>query len=322
MVVYAHSVIPGHHFSGWAELVDRFVRAVAVPMFMSISGFLYCLANQGSRPYGRLMKEKVHRLVLPYVVLSSLAYVIKASLGHVASRPLEFTWKAYVHQLLYPWDNAIILLWFLPTLFFIFVISIAIDKLLLSKGRIPLPALLVVFLILGTCIGIRQTEYPVRILNLYGVLNYLINFWAGYAICRYERAFTSGLVNSWRALLLLASSIALTVTIPDANYALAVIEGVSAFAALLGIAALVSKKTDLKLLSFIGDNSYQIYLLSWFFQTMPIIALSRFLIKDQYLCASVSLLLGTSGPLLTTYFVRTWMPSIGPLIGFRPPRRA
>ena len=89
MVVYAHSVIPGHHFSGWAELVDRFVRAVAVPMFMSISGFLYCLANQGSRPYGRLMKEKVHRLVLPYVVLSSLAYVIKASLGHVASRPLN-----------------------------------------------------------------------------------------------------------------------------------------------------------------------------------------------------------------------------------------
>jgi hypothetical protein len=57
----------------------------------------------GRSAYGRLMKEKVYRLVLPYVVLSSLAYVIKASLGHVASRPLEFTWKAYVHPLLYPW---------------------------------------------------------------------------------------------------------------------------------------------------------------------------------------------------------------------------
>src|SRR5689334_7511613 len=66
MVVYAHSVIPGHHHQGVAELIDRFVRAVAVPLFMSISGFLYCLSNQSARSYMTLIREKINRLLLPY----------------------------------------------------------------------------------------------------------------------------------------------------------------------------------------------------------------------------------------------------------------
>lgn len=322
MVVYAHSVIPGHHHQGVAELFDRFVRAVGVPLFMSISGFLYCLSNQSTRSYARLIKEKANRLLLPYAVLSSLAYIIKAGLGHVASRPIEFTWTAYFHQMLYPWDNVVIFFWFLPTLFFLFVISVAIDKLLLSKGRLPLPALLVILTLLSAFIGIREANYPIRLFNLFGVLNYLINFWAGYAICKYEPAFCRSFATAGRSLIIVAIPFTLAVALPDANHAIAVIQGVLTFAGLLALGAVFTRTRNSQLLSFIGDSSYQIYLLSWFFQTMPIIILSRAVTTNALVCGLASFLLGVSGPLLVAYGVRKKVPIIQPLIGFRRPRKA
>ena len=318
MVVYLHSVIPGHHYSGTPEIIGRFVRACAVPFFIAISGFLYSRTRRLSKPYTDVMKEKAYRLLLPYFVLSSIAFSIKALFGHLAARPIELTWRAYAHQLLFPWDNAIIFFWFLPTLFLIFAISIPLDKWIVGGAPIRLAGLLLGLFALSALAGIRDLSYPVRLLNICGVLNYLFNFWLGYTVCRYETLVLTVLGRKWRALLLLAFVVTLAIATPDANHAIATIEGSCGFLALFALTSVVSKNNFWqRSLSRIGDESYQIYLLSWFFQTMPIILFSQFVSKDQSVCLLISFLLAVSGPLCIAYLVGQRIPAARPLIGLR-----
>lgn len=61
--------------------------------------------------------EKVKRLLIPYWVISTIAFVPKVLLSRYAMRPLDFSYENYVHMLIYPSDNVIVFFWFLPTLF-------------------------------------------------------------------------------------------------------------------------------------------------------------------------------------------------------------
>jgi fucose 4-O-acetylase-like acetyltransferase len=321
MVVYAHSVVPGHHYSGVLDIPDRFVRTCAVPLFICVSGFLYRFTDQGSRSYGRLFNEKVQRILLPYIFLSTVAFMIKALLGAVASRPIPLTWSAYIHEMLYPWDNAIIFFWFLPTLFLIFCVSVPIDKWIVRRHPQSVLLLIALLAIVSAFVGNRDALYPSRILNVFGACNYLIFFWTGYAIRQYEDAIVRCLATRWRALAILAAAFIMTVSAPDANYGFAALQALCGIAGLFAITTVTAKTRSPQWLCQIGDRSYQIYLLSWFFQTMPIILFSRFISQDEYICAAASFLLGTSGPLCVAHLVQKWTPAFGPVVGLRGSRK-
>ena len=317
LVVYAHAVIPGHRFTGGLEVFDRFVRACCVPLFICLSGFLYRYTNGGKKAAGFFLKERVLRLLVPYFCLSSLAFVVKASLGSAASRPLPYSWASYAHQLLYPWDNAVIFFWFIPTLTLICVVSLCIDKWLIQKRPAALFPLLAVLAALSSYAGINQITYPVRFFNLYGALNYLFYFWAGFALCRYEVRILSAFRASWKAIPLLAAAITLAIAAPNADHAMALLEASLGCLAMLVITKKLAERRDWPALMEVGDLSYQIYLLSWFFQTMPILLFSHFVSSSQYACALMSLLLGVAGPISVVYAVRRWAPFARPLIGLR-----
>jgi fucose 4-O-acetylase-like acetyltransferase len=317
MIVVIHSVIPGHHYSGVAEVLDRFIRSCAVPLFMTISGFLYRRSTQSCRPYGRIMKEKAVRLLLPYVAVSSVAFLIKALLGRLAVRPVSLSRQSFAHHLLYPWDNAIVYYWFLPTLFLIFAVSIALDKWVIKRQTGRLVALIVILAALAVFVGVKQAEYPIRFLNLCGVCYYLFYFWLGFAFCQYEPTILQKLGRSWRAYPLMGLALLMTIALPDPDHALAVLEAVLGFTAMFATVTLLSRRKQWTRLAMIGDRSYQIYLLSWFFQTLPIVAVGRFISNQQYVCAAASFLLGTTGPLCATYLLRKMPPRFGVVFGLR-----
>ena len=317
MVVYAHAVVPGHHFTTGLGYFDLFIRACAVPLFIAVSGYLYCYSKAGLKPAGKFLSERAHRLLLPYVFLSSIAFVIKANLGSTANRHLDFSWNAYLHQLFYPWDNAIIFFWFIPTLMAICLISTYLDRWLIQKSPRALLPLLALLAVLSSCIGIDQAEYPIRFLNLCGVANYLFYFWAGYAMNRYEVPLMAVFRNKFGSGVCLACAITLPIALPNADYGFAFAEAAFGCLGLFVMAkSLFSFKAPSSLL-FIGDSSYQIYLLSWFFQTMPIIIFSRYVSSEEYLVAATSISLGLLGPLLSTLLVRRRIYPMRSLIGLR-----
>ena len=116
--------------------------------------------------------QKAKRLLLPYLFISSLVFLPKVYLSHYALHPIDGNFEAWVHMLIYPWDNVIRIYWFLPTLFIITIISVLIiwlfGKCNNSKN--------LYFVIIG------RNAAPLRgflLFNLEGVIHYLVYFVLG-----------------------------------------------------------------------------------------------------------------------------------------------
>jgi len=106
LVVFGHAHDPALDSEGDAvghfiSLLRAFVFTFHMPLFFAISGFLYQYTNQlhRRRTYLELGRGKAVRLLLPYVVVSSLVYPIKCLLSRFAMRPPEWGWGAYVESL-------------------------------------------------------------------------------------------------------------------------------------------------------------------------------------------------------------------------------
>lgn len=175
-------------------LLSVWIYSFHMPLFMFISGFLLRYSAERKEVmlvdtplYGSkgFLWKKVKRLLVPYVVISTLAFFPKVLFSQFAVRPLEISWVSYVHMLVYPWDNVIIFFWFLPTLFIIFIIVMYGTRLLKRLNNPIFHVLLLLFLVL---LHIFNPLKGIRLLNLQGVVNYLFYFCLGYYCCYYNVA--------------------------------------------------------------------------------------------------------------------------------------
>lgn len=184
-------VVLGHSRQGAPAdpLWFTWIYSFHMPLFMFISGFLLRYTNErkgyalAATPIGKFMWKKVKRLLIPYVVISTLAFVPKVLLSRFAVRPLEFSLTDYIHMLIYPWDNVIIFFWFLPTLFIIFFLVVCGAKLL---QRVQTPQKHTVLLAALLLLHLFNPLESIRLFNIGGVVGYLLYFALGYYTCRYH----------------------------------------------------------------------------------------------------------------------------------------
>ena len=267
-------VVIGHSRQGApAEpLWSTWIYSFHMPLFMFISGYLLRYGNEKKGTsltdtplYGNqgFIWKKAKRLLVPYVSISTLAYLPKCLLNHFTVRSVEMSWDTYIHQLLYPWDNVIIFFWFLPTLFIIFLLAVYGARLLRQfdtlQGHLALLAALLL-------LHLFNPAAHLRLMNLSGVASYLIYFFLGYYCCRYRiidrltphihaGAAASGLL-----------SLALVTVVPD-------FMGKDLIAACNGILlSILLGKIYLRhrahFLDHLYGASYAIYLFSWFPQVV------------------------------------------------------
>lgn len=184
-------VVSGHCRQGAPEepLWSMWIYSFHMPLFMFISGFLLRYTNErkgtglAATPVGKFMWKKVKRLLIPYVVISTLAFVPKVLLSRFAVRTLEFSLADYLHMLIYPGDNVIIYFWFLPTLFILFFLVISGAKLL---PRIQAPQKHIILLAALLLLHLFNPLAGIRLFNLGSVVNHLLYFALGYYTCRYH----------------------------------------------------------------------------------------------------------------------------------------
>lgn len=183
LVCLGHSL-----FNPYATLyIHRWIYAFHMPLFMFLSGYLlvYACHNKNKEVrniewFGReqFLLKKAKRLLLPYFFISTLVYVPKCLLSAYALRPVDFSFQAYMHMLLYPWDNVIKFFWFLPTLFIITLLTVGLVK-IFSIRRENMFAYGIVFTILLFLKVINPLE-GIAFLNLEGVIGYWLFFWCGF----------------------------------------------------------------------------------------------------------------------------------------------
>ena len=189
-------VVVGHSNYGAPEtpLWHTWIYSFHMPLFMFISGFLLRYGIERKQTtltdtplYGNkgFIWKKVKRLLIPYVVISTLAFFPKALLSRFAARSLEISWDAYIKMLVYPWDNVIIFFWFLPTLFIIFLIVMYGARMLQKLDK---PMFHGILLILLALLHVFNPLEGIMLLNLQGVVAYLFYFCLGYYGCQYHIA--------------------------------------------------------------------------------------------------------------------------------------
>ena len=145
-VVFFHvyGMMYANHFPAskdiYASMYFRVVQCglinIAMPLFLFISGYLFVYLLQKGKysTFGDLLKNKVQRVLLPYFIFG---YIMLITTGR-GFNPQPLVWGAFWH------------LWFLPVLFWCFVIYWLVHrylfKLKLYQGLVLLTVLLAVSL--------------------------------------------------------------------------------------------------------------------------------------------------------------------------------
>ncbi|MFJ7727897.1 acyltransferase family protein [Neobacillus sp. NPDC097160] len=306
--VLGHS-FPTENISKIASWLNNFIYSFHMPLFMTMSGFLFIYSGGIKNNYSSFIQGKFNRLIIPYIVLSSVGFVPKSFLSQFAMRPIDLSFNVFIRNLFIPEENVIIFFWFLPTLFLIFLISPIFLKLLTEKSYIILFTLLLVLTnILNPFINISH-------FNLNDVAFYLIYFWIGYLLAKYYE-FIKFIINK-SYVLILSTCIMIVATFNqyDSSFYKLLIAVIGITMSLSFVNFLENYNT--KILNYIDGYSYQIYLLSWFFQTFFMILIGNVFDINYWVTPLFMFLGGLILPVLTTKVVNAYLPKLNILIGMK-----
>lgn len=161
----------GSPVSSALQFLYYLLTPVRIPLFTVISAYLYAASPAGPGMFRKLVAGKARRILVPFAVVSFAQYVVLALVPSGAQRPLSQIYRAY----LYPYEQ----LWFLISIFWIFVLVGALDaRGMLGSVKKWAP-------VLAAALALHLLVTPTRLFSLNGV-NYLLPFFLlGYGIRRY-----------------------------------------------------------------------------------------------------------------------------------------
>lgn len=189
VVVLGHSIIL--YSSSWGlyetvnkvEILDYLKNVINIfqmPLFFSLSGFLFVFTHRKKRGFLRLFSDKVKRLLIPYIGIGLLYLVpLRLAVGYKGYQNLQFKDL----PLLFLKCEDVGHLWFLPALLMIFLLS---ELLLILAEKIcgikKCPEILMYV------VALTIYFYGKRICNGYtalnNVYNYMIWFSFGYFLSK------------------------------------------------------------------------------------------------------------------------------------------
>lgn len=292
------------------EWIRRFIPSFAMPLFVFLSGYLFIMTNLNRNiVYSKFVLAKLKRLIVPYLMLSTVGYIIKLAMPQHALRSITPGITGFIRNLLYPWTNPIILFWFIPTLFLIFLIAPLFKK-IVSLGNITIAlAVLVVLYFLNVYVPIK-----VSFMNITGVLFYILYFYLGILVSYYFKDHFRKL-DSWYIVLFTLALLVLAncVTFTFAERHFDVLVALIGIAAAISLAHFIDKHKPTLFKSFDGYY-YQIFLLSWFPQ-VSVRLLYQMKIINYGITIILMILTGLYIPVLITKIVEKYLPRFRIIIG-------
>ncbi len=292
----------------WATVIFKTVMSFHMALFFVLGGFLlmysFSRLSQSVASFKNFIMLKMKRLLIPYVAIGTLAYLLKIFIfNKFAYRPAEASVSFYLKSLIIPWDNPNIYLWFLPTMLIVLILGYFILKRKLT--------LLHLFIFLG--ISILSAYTNIRILNITGVMYYLFFFFLGAYIFMYKDKFFSILKNKFIFAIVL-------LLFPILLYYSSLNPVIKISVALAGIYLSFAFATfctnhNLRFLKGILDGKYyQIYILSWFFQTGFRVFYQMNLVNYETVCI-LMFVASIVFPLLITFIIQRYIPKLKIFIG-------
>lgn len=93
-------------------------------LFIMISGFLFYLTriNNEKWTYGSMLKEKLIRFGIPFVVFTIITMVLKSVFSSHVERATTISFAEFFHAVLYPYDGPMREFWFLAVIMWYFAL--------------------------------------------------------------------------------------------------------------------------------------------------------------------------------------------------------
>ena len=260
LVVAGHSTYQLGH-AGHVPSICRWLYTFHMPLFFFISGYLLKYSNTrkgiqlSDMPvFGKdgFITGKARRLLVPYVIISSVVFIPKTMMSAIALRPVDMSVWSYLGMLLYPHTNVIGYFWFLPSLFLIFCMAYIAAK---TKAKTN-DSLLILYLI-----TVSIVNPGTGLLGLDSALYNAVFFAAGYMFRKHMLETVVGRHSATAAAVTFTVSVALMYA-PDTGirYLLTSFNGILMSVALAHL--YIAGK--MRFLDHLDGATYTIYLLSWF----------------------------------------------------------
>lgn len=301
LAVLGHSH-PNSGFGYEGSLLNQiiiFIYTFHMPLFFIIAGILlYNSKSLEQKSLGVFIKEKALKLLTPYFVLTAVFLVPKGYIeyGNLDFLNLEFILKSFFSPRNNTWGH----FWFLPVLFLCYIIAGAVKKLIVKLDEKFTPLILWVFMLLTTALILRpiDTEW----LGLKDLSQYLFYMQFGMIIAFGEKHSKLHIKNPLKiiiAVLLVLLSVAAFIfnyTVLKGFVSGSMLIAVFLFAKALG-------KTGEKLFAFTSKHIFTVYIYSWIFQSVVLMALTK-LNVSLWILAVAMFIFGLGLPLLVAFIYK------------------
>ncbi len=155
--------------------INIVLEVISMPLFFSLSGFLFAFSERRQTTAAAFLRKKIFRMLIPYLVIASvwmlpIRMIIRYP-GYIGMKPQDFFIKMFsVSDMGH--------LWFLPALFFVFVIAKAVTVCFHKVLKDTYTDLGLLVFSLG--IYFIRNRLGLTYLPLLNAFNYLIWFALGY----------------------------------------------------------------------------------------------------------------------------------------------
>lgn len=265
LVVLGHSGFEEPDIMSTFAGLHRWIYSFHMPLFFFISGYLFAYTTPvfSKLDAGKLLTKKVRRLLIPYFVLGSVLFAIKALFSQYSYADRDFSVISYCKMFFAPQASYSTLgyLWFLPALFLIFLIVA-----LFCRVRVDLRNNAVTAIVIAASLSLAALLPPIDCLLISSVVWYLPFFLGGIIFQNSPHSIEVmlRLDSSWMCIILFILTIAGAMT-PPHGFVMRVL------LAIIGI--LFSIALCRNVLKFyyrrnipLAKYTFSIYLLSWFGQ--------------------------------------------------------
>ena len=162
-----------------------------MPLFFFISGFLFALTVPNTKisslSFGAFVKKKSIRLLIPFLFINTVIYIIKAGFikdSSLMQNPIDLTYYSFIKSTLF---TPLGFMWFLPTLFVIFMVVFLLRKSLL-RWKVEQKTYLWV-LMSGILISLTLDHFTKNIsfMQISSAIHYMTYFLFGILYCDYKQ---------------------------------------------------------------------------------------------------------------------------------------
>ena len=298
LVVAGHSDITTDYKELW---IYKWAYSFHMPLFFFISGFLFCLTNPVEKLHRTtltaFMKKKTVRLLVPFLFINTVIFIVKATIikdTSMMQHPFNLDLRSFIDVTLFHPTG---FMWFLPTLFMIFILAFTIFRYLkINKLRPQNNIKYAQFLIASSTIIalaiLADMLLPyIAFMQMSRAISYLPYFFLGILYCEFKNPVDTFIVK-YKALVV-PVFLTLSVSLMAKGY----------MAALFGIifsvafALILEAKCSDRLVR-LASLCYAVFLLSYFPQMFirgPIA--HRFPEINQYIFSATSVVVGLTVPI-------------------------